>query len=147
MSSVITPRSRSTAYSSSPKSSPTGPTTRTSPKKLAASEKCTAEPPSMRSRSPNGVLTASNAIEPTTTRLMNAGRLPAYAARSEAGVRRAGPVERVQHPLEGGLVVRQRGVLAQVGGAAILEQHVRHAIACRQEGRGVGGDDLVVLRL
>ena len=35
-------------------------------KKLAASAKCTAEPPSMRSRSPNGVLTESNAIEPTT---------------------------------------------------------------------------------
>ena len=46
--------SRSTSYSSSPKSSPTGPTTRTSVKKLAASEKWTAEPPSMRSRSPNG---------------------------------------------------------------------------------------------
>ena len=35
-------------------------------KKLAESAKCTAEPPSMRSRSPNGVLTESNAIEPTT---------------------------------------------------------------------------------
>src|SRR5918999_3367008 len=70
MSSVFTPRSRSTAYSSSPKSSPTGPTTRTSVKKLAAKAKWTAEPPSMRSRSPNGVLTASNAIDPTTTRVM-----------------------------------------------------------------------------
>ena len=32
----------------------------------AASAKCVAAPPSMRSRSPNGVLTASKAIEPTT---------------------------------------------------------------------------------
>src|SRR5436305_1352349 len=70
MSSVLMPRSRSTRYSSSPKSSPTGPTMRTSVKKLAASEKCTAEPPSMRSRSPNGVFTESKAIDPTTTRLM-----------------------------------------------------------------------------
>ena len=37
-------------------------------KKLAASEKWTAAPPSMRSRSPNGVLTASKAIDPTTVR-------------------------------------------------------------------------------
>src|SRR3954453_13210969 len=81
MSSVLIPRSRSTAYSSSPKSSPTGPTTRTSVKKLAASEKWTAEPPSMRSRSPNGVLTESNAMEPTTTRLMGGA---AYLARQDA---------------------------------------------------------------
>ena len=65
------PRARAArAYSSSPKSSPTGPTTRTSVKKLAAREKCTADPPSMRSRSPKGVLTASKAIDPTTTRLI-----------------------------------------------------------------------------
>src|SRR3954447_14999843 len=73
MSSVTTPRFWRTAYSSSPKSSPTGPTTRTSQKKLAASEKCTADPPSMRSRSPNGVLTASKAMDPTTTRLIGGG--------------------------------------------------------------------------
>ena len=54
-----TPRRRITSSSSSPKSSPTGPTTRTSSKKEAASAKCTAAPPSIRSRSPNGVLTAS----------------------------------------------------------------------------------------
>ena len=35
-------------------------------KKLAASEKWTAEPPSIRSRSPKGVRTESNAIDPTT---------------------------------------------------------------------------------
>src|SRR3954453_18593657 len=63
----------STSYSESPKSSPTGPTTRTSQKKLAASEKCTADPPSMRSRSPKGVFTESNAIDPTTTRLIGGG--------------------------------------------------------------------------
>ena len=72
MSSVFTPRAWRTAYSSSPKSSPTGPTTRVSAKKDDASEKCTAEPPSMRSRSPKGVLTASNAIDPTTIRLIAA---------------------------------------------------------------------------
>src|SRR5436305_1196861 len=75
MSSVLTPRACSTAYSSSPKSSPTGPTTRTSVKNDAASEKWTAEPPSMRSRWPNGVCTASKAIDPTTTRLMRPRRL------------------------------------------------------------------------
>src|SRR5215211_2460792 len=76
MSSVLMPRSWRTRYSSSPKSSPTGPTTRTSVKKLAASEKWTAEPPSIRSRSPNGDLTASKAIDPTTHRLMARGRVP-----------------------------------------------------------------------
>src|SRR5512143_449581 len=68
MSSTITPRLASTSKCSSPKSSPTGPTTRTSVKKLAAREKWTAEPPSIRSRSPNGVRTESNAIDPTTVR-------------------------------------------------------------------------------
>ena len=72
MSSAITPRRSSTSNCSAPKSSPTGPTGRTSVKKLAASEKCTAAPPSMRSRSPKGVLTESKAIEPTTVRDMAA---------------------------------------------------------------------------
>src|SRR4051794_17935144 len=76
------PRFLRTSYSSSPKSSPTGPTTRTSVKKLAASEKWTAEPPSMRSRSPNGVFTESKAMEPTTTRLIGGA---AYLARHDAG--------------------------------------------------------------
>src|SRR5918994_1568631 len=70
MSSVSTPRALRTSSSRSPKSSPTGPTTRTPVKKLAASEKCTADPPSIRSRSPNGVRTESNAIEPTTVSAM-----------------------------------------------------------------------------
>ena len=73
MSSVITPCRRSTSLSSSPKSSPTGPTGRTSVKKLAASEKCTAEPPRARSRSPKGVLIASKAIDPTTVSDMRRG--------------------------------------------------------------------------
>src|SRR5919106_3828886 len=73
MSSTITPRRVSTSNSAAPKSSPTGPTGRTSVKKLVASEKWTAVPPSMRSRSPNGVLTESKAIEPTTVRDMGAG--------------------------------------------------------------------------
>src|SRR4051795_12693451 len=77
MSSVLTPRPCSTPYSSSPKSSPTGPTTRTSVKNDAASEKCTADPPSIFSRCPNGVCTASKAIDPTTTRLMRPRRLAA----------------------------------------------------------------------
>src|SRR4051812_50033629 len=66
MSSVITPRECSAPYSSSPKSSPTGPTTRVSAKNEEASEKCTAEPPSSRSRFPVSVSTASNAMDPTT---------------------------------------------------------------------------------
>src|SRR5207247_571197 len=71
-----------------PKSSPTGPTTRTSVKKLAASEKWTAEPPSMRSRSPKGVLTASKAIDPTTSRLIGGGSLTCGAhARTAASHR------------------------------------------------------------
>src|SRR5436190_15792520 len=77
MSSVLMSWPRSTPYSSSPKSSPTGPTTRTSVKKDAASEKWTAEPPSIRSRCPKGVWTASKAIDPTTTRLMRPRRLAA----------------------------------------------------------------------
>src|SRR5436190_23948982 len=75
------PRSRRTANSGSPKSSPTGPTTRTSEKKDAASEKCTAEPPSMRSRSPNGVRTASNAIDPTTVTVTARGSVPPIGSR------------------------------------------------------------------
>jgi hypothetical protein len=58
-SSVIVPRVRRTAKSSSEKSPPTGPTTRTSSKNEAARAKWVAAPPSIRSRSPNGVLTAS----------------------------------------------------------------------------------------
>ena len=73
---VSTPRARRTAYSSSPKSSPTGPTTWTSSKNDAASAKCTADPPSIRSRLPNGVFTASNAIDPTTVRDMKRGSVP-----------------------------------------------------------------------
>src|SRR6201994_3544238 len=77
MSSVRMPRDSSSSKCSLPKSSPTGPTGRTSVKKLAASEKWVAAPPSMRSRSPNGVLTASKAIDPTTVRAMRDGTLPA----------------------------------------------------------------------
>ena len=55
MSSVMTPLPSSTESCSSPKSSPTGPTTLASVKKLAARLKWTAEPPSIHSRSPNGV--------------------------------------------------------------------------------------------
>src|ERR1700710_2056438 len=78
MSSVRMPRASSSSKCSLPKSSPTGPTGRTSVKKLAASEKWVAAPPSMRSRSPKGVLTASKAIDPTTVRAMRAApyRLP-----------------------------------------------------------------------
>src|SRR4051794_27059084 len=94
------PRFLRTSYSSSPKSSPTGPTTRTSVKKLAAREKWTAEPPSMRSRSPNGVFTESNAMDPTTTRLIGGA---AYLARQDARdtdrrVGRAGGDAARRHP-------------------------------------------------
>ena len=77
MSEVSIPRERSSSVCSSEKSSPTGPTTWTSQKKLAASAKWTADPPSMRSRSPNGVRTLSNAMLPTTVSDMNAAAYPA----------------------------------------------------------------------
>src|SRR5262245_49970752 len=77
MSSVSTPWRRSASYSASPKSSPTGPTGRTWVKKLEASEKWVAEPPSARSRSPNGVLIASKAIDPTTVSDIAAGEASA----------------------------------------------------------------------
>ena len=54
-------------------------------KKLAASEKCTAEPPSIRSRSPNGVLTASKAIDPTGAGDCFAGGFLGYLAAQGAG--------------------------------------------------------------
>ncbi len=60
------PRLSKTDISSAPKSPPTTPTTRTSVKKLADKEKWVAEPPSIFSRFPKGVSTASNATEPTT---------------------------------------------------------------------------------
>src|SRR4051794_38560193 len=83
MSSVITPRECSAAYSSSPKSSPTGPTTCVSAKNDDASEKCTAEPPSSLSRLPACVSTASNAMDPTTVTLaMRRGRVPCGAVRA-----------------------------------------------------------------
>src|SRR4051812_26936082 len=73
MSSVLTSRPCRTANSSSPKSSPTGPTTRVSAKNDDASEKCTAEPPSSLSRLPACVSTASNAMDPTTVTLAMGG--------------------------------------------------------------------------
>src|SRR3954447_10386137 len=82
MSSVMTPRSRSTAYSASPKSSPTGPITRVSARKEEASEKCTAAPPSRRSRLAVWVSTASKAMDPTTVRLMRPSRVSSAAVRA-----------------------------------------------------------------
>src|SRR5437667_12700398 len=60
-----------TSRSAWPKSRPTTATTRTSVKKLAEIEKCEAEPPSIRSRLPNGVSTLSKATEPTTSSDIN----------------------------------------------------------------------------
>src|SRR5215210_5374495 len=82
MSSVITPRAWRIAYSSSPKSSPTGPMTRVSARNDEASEKWTAAPPSRRSRLSVCVSTASNAIDPTTVRDMRAGRVSSGAVRA-----------------------------------------------------------------
>src|SRR5918997_4281682 len=82
MSSVITPRSRRTAYSGSRKSPPTGPITRVSARKEEASAKCTAAPPRRRSRLAVCVSTASNAMDPTTVRLMRAGRVSSAAVRA-----------------------------------------------------------------
>ena len=58
-SSVIVPRVRSASHEASSKSSPTGPITRTSSKNDAARAKWVAAPPSIRSRDPEGVMTAS----------------------------------------------------------------------------------------
>src|SRR5215207_7422193 len=82
MSSVITPRECSASYSDCPKSSPTGPTTRVSAKNDEASAKCTAEPPSSRSRFPVSVSTASNAMDPTTVSDLEGrdGSVPAMRA-------------------------------------------------------------------
>ncbi len=86
MSPVSTLRAWRTAYSSSPKSSPTGPTTWTTSKNDAASEKCTAEPPSIRSRLPNGVVTASNAIDPTTVTDISRASVASLLATATLGV-------------------------------------------------------------
>ena len=55
-----------------PKSSPTGPTGRPRRRTTRRGLKWVAAPPSMRSRAPKGVLTASKAMEPTTVRLIAA---------------------------------------------------------------------------
>src|SRR4051795_474250 len=114
MSSVITPRECSAAYSSSPKSSPTGPTTRVSSKNDDASEKCTAEPPSSRSRRPVWVSTASKAMDPTTVsdmramtvacaRAMRAVRIPAFGGPEVLELVEDAPVP---EPGEGQVLVR-----------------------------------------
>src|SRR3954454_12921242 len=82
MSSVLTPRPCRTANCASPKSSPTGPTTCASAKNDEASEKCTAEPPSILSRLPACVSTASNAMDPTTVTLAIGRRLACRAMRA-----------------------------------------------------------------
>src|SRR3954466_5696655 len=64
---VSTPRLIRMDSSSALKSDPTTATTRTSAKKLAASEKYVAEPPRHRFTAPEGVLMESNATEPTTS--------------------------------------------------------------------------------
>ena len=69
------PRVRSASHDASSKSSPTGPTGRTSSKNDAASAKWVSAPPSMRSREPDGVFTASYAIDPTTVMLTRAPAL------------------------------------------------------------------------
>ena len=56
--------------------------TRVSARNDEASEKCTAAPPSRRSRFAVCVSTASNAIDPTTVRDMRAGRVSSAAVRA-----------------------------------------------------------------
>src|SRR3954447_23819653 len=113
MSSVITPRERSTSYSASPKSSPTGPTTRVSAKKDEASEKWTAEPPSRRSRDPCRVSTASKAMDPTTVSVIRPVRLAFASVRAIRIAQWGGPevleyVEDADEPVagDGELLVR-----------------------------------------
>src|SRR5258705_12630193 len=59
-------RSRRGCRCAGVKSSPTTATRRTGAKNDAATAKCAADPPSASRTSPNGVLTVSNATEPTT---------------------------------------------------------------------------------
>src|SRR4051812_41881438 len=107
MSEVSTPRPSRTASSSSPKSSPTGPTTWISEKKLAARAKWTAEPPSIRSRSPNGLLTESKAIDPTTVRDMAVERRGRDRTTAGCLVRETGRVKAIQ--------------ISEFGGPEVLE--------------------------
>src|SRR5262245_23148105 len=65
--SILIFRSWNTASSSAVKSSPTTATTETSVKNEAATEKCVAAPPRLRSRVPKGVVIESSATEPTTS--------------------------------------------------------------------------------
>ena len=74
---------------------PPGPTMRVSASCEEASEKCTAEPPSSRSRLPDGVSTASKAMDPTTVSVMAAreasGRLRCAACERSGSASGAGP--------------------------------------------------------
>src|ERR1700690_4487799 len=79
MSLMSTPRAASTSSSAGPKSSPTGPTTRTSSKNEAARAKWGAVPPSIRVRSPKGVLTESKAIDPTAVTGTRSGTISGRA--------------------------------------------------------------------
>src|SRR6187200_3434243 len=113
MSSVMTPRSRRTSYSASPKSSPTGPITRVSARKEEASEKCTAAPPSRRSRLAVWVSTASKAMDPTQVRLMRASRVSSAAVRAIRISEWGGPEvlelvedEPVPEPADGQVLIR-----------------------------------------
>src|SRR5436305_1744739 len=112
-SSVLIPRPRRISSSASPKSSPTGPTTCTSSKNDAASAKWTAEPPSIRSRLPNGVFTASNAIDPTTVNDMRRGRVARHRRPRSASVR-VGQTDRAP---EGGCSVDSSNIDGLLRGA------------------------------
>src|SRR6266404_3804577 len=83
-----------TSRSAEPKSPPTTATTRTSVKKLAEIEKWEAEPPSMRSRLPNGVSTASNATEPTTSNDISNFGLRSWNCESGIAILEFGILER-----------------------------------------------------
>src|SRR5215218_9385815 len=78
---VSTPRLTSKSVCSCGQSSPTTPTSCTSVKKLAAYEKCVAEPPNRPSRRAWGVSTLSMATEPTTSRGIGSDNLEQEPAR------------------------------------------------------------------
>ena len=85
-------------------------------KKLAASEKCVAAPPRMRSRLPNGVSSASNATDPTTVTRQS---------------RRASGLRRCQDLETGGCAERLRlvGALPREVGVVAAEMAVRGRLA------------------
>ena len=106
--------------------SPTRPTTCTWSKNDAASAKYVAAPPSMRSRTPNGVLTASNATDPTTVMLTR--RRPRRGAEPGGRAQRGGlvgPLPREVVVLAAEVTVRRGLLVDRPVQAQVLAERAR----------------------